>query len=83
MRPLILKPGVNAKFSLRNSKRGSRVGQMSFGAVFLFIRVVSCHWMQMKDLDPVHQIIFWQLIKPKNKKTAQIDIYAHLRQVLK
>ena len=71
MRLVIFKPGVSAIFSLRNFKRGSRVGQMSFGAVFLFIKIVSCHCMEMKDLDPVHQIIFWQLIKPKNKKTAQ------------
>ena len=83
MRRVIFKPGVSAIFSLRNFKRGSRVGQMSFGAVFLFIRIVSCHWGQMKDLDPVHQIIFWQLIKPTNKKTAPKSKPSHLRQVLK
>ena len=83
MRRVIFKPGVSAIFSLRNFKRGSRVGKMSICAVFLFIRIVRCHCGEMKDLDPVHQIIFWQLIKPTNKKTAQIDIYAHLRQVLK
>ena len=83
MRLVIFKPGVGAIFSLRNCKRGSRVGKMSASAVFLFIRVVSCHCGQMKDLDPLFHMIFLQLIKPKNKKTALAYIPSHLRQVLK